>query len=63
MESVYVPAKDVKTIQEILYGMDAEFSQLRIAMESQQADVRRILLGREEDTDSTNAKTGLEGCP
>ena len=62
MGSVYVPAKDVKTIQEILYGIDAEFSQLRIAMESQQADVRRILL-EQRDNDSTNAEIDREGCP
>ena len=62
MGSVHVPAKDVKTIQEILSGMDAEFSHLKTAMESHQAKVRRILLGHEGVNDGTNAKTGPEGC-
>ena len=62
MDSAYVSAKDVKTIQKMLSGLDAEISQLRIAMESQQANVRRILLDQ-RDNDSANAEIDREGHP
>ena len=62
MDSAYVSAKDVKTIQKMLSGLDAEISQLRIAMESQQANVRRILLDQ-RDSDSANAEIDREGYP
>ena len=62
MDSAYVSAKDVKTIQKMLSGLNAEISQLRIAMESQQANVRRILLDQ-RDNDSTNAEIDREGHP
>ncbi len=62
MHSVYVSAKDVKTIQKMLSGLDAEIPQLRITMESQQANVRRILLDQ-RDNDSANAEVDREGYP
>ena len=62
MDSAYVSAKDVKTIQKMLSGLNAEISQLRIAMESQQANVRRILLDQ-RDSDSANAEIDREGYP
>ena len=62
MDSAYVSAKDVKTIQKMLSGLDAEISQLRITMESQQANVRRILLDQ-RNNDSANAEIDREGCP
>ena len=62
MDSAYVSAKDVKTIQKMLSGLDAEIPQLRITMESQQANVRRILLDQ-RDNDSANAEVDREGYP
>ena len=62
MDSAYVSAKDVKTIQKMLSGLDAEISQLRITMESQQANARRILLDQ-RDNDSANAEVDREGYP
>ena len=62
MHSVYVSAKDVKTIQKMLSGLDAEIPQLRITMESQQANARRILLDQ-RDNDSANAEVDREGYP
>ena len=62
MDSAYVSAKDVKTIQKMLSGPDAEIPQLRITMESQQANARRILLDQ-RDNDSANAEVDREGYP
>ena len=62
MDSAYVSAKDVKTIQKMLSGLDAEIPQLRITMESQQANARRILLDQ-RDNDSANAEVDREGYP
>lgn len=63
MGSAYVSAKDIRTIQEMLSGLDAEFSHLRAAVESHQAKVRMILLSYERDNGGADAKTGQRGCP
>ena len=62
MSSIYVSPRAIKTIQEVLSEMDAEFLRLRAAMESHQAKVRMILY-HEKDNDDTNAKFDQKGYP